>query len=75
MRPIMDFLDLFENMGLGLTIVVILVVFIFLISVVGRLIPALIMGLGGLVYLFIIVLIFGIIIYFIGKFAKDLIKK
>lgn len=71
----MDFLDLFENMGLGLTIVVILVVFIFLISVVGRLIPALIMGLGGLVYLFIIVLIFGIIIYFIGKFAKDLIKK
>ena len=71
----MDFLDLFENMGLCLTIVVILVVFIFLISVVGRLIPALIMGLGGLVYLFIIVLIFGIIIYFIGKFAKDLIKK
>ena len=52
-----------------------IVVFIFLISVVGRLIPALIMGLGGLVYLFIIVLIFGIIIYFIGKFAKDLIKK
>ena len=71
----MDFLDFFENMGLGLGIVVVLIVVVFLILLMSALIPALLVRLAGLLYIIIILLAVGAIIYFIGKFAKDFIKK
>lgn len=71
----MDFLDFFENMGWGLSIVIVLIIFLFLITVIRSIIPGLLMHLGGLLYLFIIIIVLGAVIYFIGKFAKDFIKK
>ena len=71
----MDFLDFFENMGFGVGIIIM----IFIILVVGmfliRLIPALLMGFGSLLFILIIIVEVGAVIYFIGKFAKDFIKK
>lgn len=71
----MDFLDFFENMGLGLTIIIVIIVFFALIMFLGRVIPVLLMGLGGLFMLVIFIILIGAVIYFIGRFAKDFIKK
>jgi hypothetical protein len=69
----MVFLDFFENMSLGLTIIM-LSVFILLIIFVGNLISVFLMGFGRLLYLLVPIILVGAIIYFIGKFAKDFIK-
>ena len=42
----MDFLDFFENMGFGLTIVISIIVILVLIMFIGRFIPLLLMGIG-----------------------------
>ena len=70
----MDFLDFFENMGLGLAIVVVGVVFIVLITFLRVLIPVLLMGLGGLFGFLGIIVLIGAVIYLIGKFSKGFIK-
>lgn len=71
----MDVLDFLENMGLGLTIIVGIIVLLFVIMILRFLIPALLMGLGGLFSIIITVILIGAIIYFIGKFSKGFIKK
>jgi len=71
----MDILDFLESMGLGLTIVVGMIIFLFLITILRMLIPALLRGLGGLFSVIVIIILIGIIIYFIGKFSKGFIKK
>jgi hypothetical protein len=71
----MDILDFLENMGFGLGTVMVLVIFLFLITSAGTLIPGLLMGFGHLMYLLIIILLVGAAIYFIGRFAKDFVKK
>lgn len=70
----MDILDFFENMGWGLIIVVVIVIFLFLIMFLARLIPTLLMGLGGFFMLFTMIILIGAVIYFIGKFAKCFVK-
>ena len=71
----MDILDFLESMGLGLTIVVGVIIFLFLITILRMLIPALLRGLGGLFSVIVIIILIGILIYFIGKFSKGFIKK
>ena len=71
----MDFLDFFENIGWGLGIIVVVVVILLLIMFLSMLIPTLFM-IGGRLFLGLIILILIIaVIYFIGRFAKDFIKK
>lgn len=70
----MDFLDFFENMGLGMAIVIGIVILLFLITLLRAVIPALLMGLGGLFVIIILIMVVGTIIYFIGKFSKGFIK-
>lgn len=62
-------------MGLGLTIVVGIIIFLFLITILRGLIPALLMGLGGLFFVIVIIILIGAVIYFVGKFSKGFIKK
>lgn len=71
----MDVLDFLENMGLGLTIVVGIILLLFVIMILRFLIPALLMGLGGLFSIIVTVILICAIIYFIGKFSKGFIKK
>jgi hypothetical protein len=71
----MDVLDFFENMGWGLGIVIVIAIFMVLIIILGTIIPVLLMGLGQLLFFVIIILVVGAVIYFIGKFAKDFLKK
>ncbi|WP_297826829.1 hypothetical protein [uncultured Methanobrevibacter sp.] len=71
----MDFLDFFENMGFGLTIVISIIVILVLIMFIGRFIPLLLMGIGGILYTIMVICIIGAVVYFIGKFAKEFIKK
>ena len=70
----MDFIDFFENMGFGVSIIVIIFIMLLLIMFIVRLIPALLMGFGSLLFPLIIIVTVGAVIYFIGKFAKDFIK-
>ena len=70
----MDFIDFFENMGFGVGIIVIIFIILLLIMFIVRLIPALLMGFGSLLFTLIIIVAVGAVIYFIGKFAKDFIK-
>lgn len=71
----MDFLDFFENMGFGVGIIIIIFLIAIVIMFFGRIIPALLMGFGSLLFLLIIIVAVGAVIYFVGKFAKDFIKK
>jgi hypothetical protein len=71
----MDFLDYFENMGFGVGIIIIIFLIVIVIMFSGRIIPALLMGFGSLLFLLIIIVAVGAVIYFVGKFAKDFIKK
>ena len=71
----MDFLDFFENMGFGVGIIIMIFVILIVVMFLIRLIPALLMGFGSLLFLLIIIVAVGAVIYFVGKFAKDFIKK
>ena len=70
----MDFLDFFENMGLGMGIVVVLFVIMLLITVAGTIFPVLLALLATLAYVLIPLIAFGAVVYFIGKFTKGFIK-
>ena len=70
----MDFLDFFENMGLGITAVVALFAIIILIGIIGTILPGLLVGLGGLLIIVIQIIVILAVIYFIGKFLKSFIK-
>lgn len=71
----MDFIDFFENMGLGMAIVIAVVVILILLIFVSKLVPVLLMAVGSLFVGLIILVVLCAVIYFIGKFAKDFIRK
>lgn len=71
----MDLIDFFENMGLGAGIVTIICIVLFAVLFLGRIIPVLLIGLGSVLSILVSLAIIGAAIYFIGKFAKDFIKK
>ena len=71
----MDFIDFLENIGLGMTIIVAIVVILILLIFVGRLIPVLLMSIGSLFLGLVVLVLLGAVIYFIGIFAKDFFGK
>lgn len=71
----MDILDFLENMGFGAGIVIIVAAVLFLMALIGAILPGLLASMGAIIIALIMILIIGAIIYFIGKFAKDFIKK
>ena len=71
----MDILDFFENMGLGISIIIVVAAVLFLIMVAGYILPVLLTQLFGIFIIILSICAVGAVIYFIGKFAKDLIRK
>ena len=71
----MDVRDMFENFGLGLGIAGVIIVFLIAMTLIVAIIPALFMRLGGFLFISIAIIAIIAVIYFIGKFFKDLIKK
>ena len=71
----MDILDFFENMGLGISIIIVVAAVLFLIMVAGYILPVLLTQLFGIFIIILSICAVGVVIYFIGKFAKDLIRK
>ena len=65
--------DFLENMGVGLAIVIVVFVGFILISFLSAIIPGILSHILGLLFLLVVILIIGVLIYFVGKFAKDFI--
>lgn len=70
----MDVLDFLGNMGIGMAVIAVLIVFLFLIMLMSALIPVLLYGLGELFFIVAVMVIVGAVIYFIGKFTKGVIR-
>ena len=63
--------EIFENFGLGLGIVISIILLVIVISALVHVLPILIGGIGYIFGIIFIIAAIGLVIYFIGKFAKD----
>ena len=70
----MDIAEIFENLGLGLGIVIGIIALLFVFLIFSAIIPGLLFHFGGLLFILIIIIAIITVIYFIGKFVKDFIK-
>ena len=70
----MSILEMFENFGFGLGIVIAIIAFLFVVFLLSNLIPVILMHFAGILFFIIAIIFIMAVIYFIGKFAKDFIK-
>ncbi|MGX8694293.1 hypothetical protein [Methanobrevibacter sp.] len=70
----MDIGEIFENFGLGLGIVISIIILIIVISTLRYVLPIFIGLIGYIFGIIFIIAAIGLVIYLIGKFAKDFIK-
>ena len=70
----MDFLEIFENLGLGSAIIILFILIFVVFLLIGAVFPLLLGLMGNLIYFGGSLIIFVLVVYFIGKFAKGFLK-